>query len=83
MQKLAALALFAQATQPVLADKRIERVSAVLFSAAIRDGDMALGAARPEGAVAVDVGFAYWTVGGEAMEVGSLEKRREGERRCV
>lgn len=81
VQELAALSLFAQATQPVLADERVERVSAVLFAAAVGHGDVALRATSPEGAVAVDVGFAYWAVGGKAVEVGSLEERREGESR--
>lgn len=79
VQELAALPLLAQATQPVLADERVERVSAVLFAAAVGDGDVALRATSPERAVAVDVGFAYWAVGGKAVEVGSLEEGREGE----
>jgi hypothetical protein len=81
VQKLAALSLFAQATQPVLADERVERVPTVLLAAAVGDGDVALRAAGPEGAVAIDVGFAYWAIGGKAVEVGSLEERRKGERR--
>lgn len=83
VQEFAALALLTQATQPVLADKRIERVSTVLFAAAVGHGDMALRAAGSEGAVAVDVGFAYWAVGGEAVEVGPLEERCEGECWCI
>lgn len=57
VQELAALALFAQATQPVLADERVERVAAILLAAAAWDGDVALGAACSEGAVAIDVGL--------------------------
>lgn len=79
MQELAALSLLTQATQPVLADERVEGVSAVLLAAAVGDGDVALRAAGSEGTVAVDVGFTYWAIGGEAVEVGSLEERREGE----
>lgn len=37
VQELTALPLLAQATQPVLADERVERMSAVLFAAAIGD----------------------------------------------
>jgi hypothetical protein len=77
VQELAALSLFAQATQPVLADERVERVAAVLLAAAVGDGDVTLRAAGPEGAVAVDVGFTYWAISGKAVEVGSLEEWRE------
>lgn len=83
VQELAALALFTQAAQPVLAHERVERVSAVLLAAAVGDGDVALRAAGSEWAVAVDVRLAYWAIGWEAVEVGSLEERREGECRCV
>lgn len=81
VQELAALSLLTQATQPVLADERVEWVSAVLLAAAVGDGDVALRAAGSEGTVAVDVGLTYWAIGGKAVEVGSLEERREGERR--
>lgn len=83
VQELAALTLFTQAAQPVLAHERVERVSAILLAAAVGNGDVALRAAGSERAVAVDVGLAYWAIGGEAVEVGSLEKRREGECRCI
>lgn len=83
VQELAALSLFTQATQPVLADERVERVPTFLLAAAVGDGDVALRAAGAEGAVAVDVGFTYWAIGGKAVKVGSLEERREGEGRCI
>lgn len=83
VQELAALSLFTQAAQPVLADERVERVSTILLAAAVGDGDVALRATGSEGAVAVDVGFTYWAIGGKAVEVGSLEERREGECRRI
>lgn len=83
VQELAALSLFTQATQPVLADERVERVATILLAAAVGDGDVALGAAGSEGAVAVDVGLTYWAIGRKAVEVGSLEERREGEGRGI
>lgn len=79
VQELAALSLLTQATQPVLADERVEGVPAVLLAAAVGDGDVALRAPGSEGTMAVDVGFTYWAIGGKAVEVGSLEERREGE----
>lgn len=64
VQELAALSLFAQATQPVLADERVEGVSAVLLAAAVGNGDVALRATGSKRTVAVDVGLAYWAIGG-------------------
>lgn len=81
MQELAGLALLAQAPQPMLADERVEGVAeaTVLLCSAIGGGDVSVGAAGSEGAVAIGVGPAYWTVGGEAVEIGALEKWGEGE----
>lgn len=81
VQELAALALLTQATQPVLADERVEGVSTILLAAAVGGGDVALRAAGSQGAVTVDVGFTCGAIGRKAVEVGSLEERREGERR--
>lgn len=63
-------------------------MATILLAAAVGDGDVALGAACSEGAMAIDVGPTYWAIGRKAMEVGSLEERREGEgwgakRRCL
>lgn len=87
VQKLALLALLAQAAQPVLAHQRVEPAGRVLLllllllravlGAAVRD--VSLGAARAVGAAACLEGLAYRPIGGEADLVRLAEKWREAE----
>lgn len=85
VQKLALLALLAQAAQPVLAHQRVEPARRMLLlllrravlGAAVRD--VALGAARAVGAAARLEGSAYRAVGGEADLVRLAEEWREVE----
>lgn len=81
VQELARLALLAESTKPVLANERVEGMTtAVLLSAAaVGCRDVPFRAARAQRAVAVIVGFAYWSVGGQAVEICLLEERRKGE----
>ena len=72
MQKLAALSLLAQPTQPMLAHQIIEvRVT-------VR-GRMSIGTSRPQRTVALEVRLAGRVVGRDAMAIVLQQERREGE----
>jgi len=63
MQKLALIALLAKPPQPMLANQIIE--------VGIRIGrGVSIGTGCAGGTVALEVGFAHWTVGGDSVAVG-------------
>lgn len=84
VQELAALALLAQAAEPVLADEAAEGRcgggggGGLLVRGRVAGG-VPVGTACFERAVAGLVGFADGAVGGEGVLVGALEEGREGE----
>lgn len=81
VQELAGLTLLAESSEPVLANERVEGMAtAVLLStAAVGCRNVSFRAARAQRAVAVIVGFAYRSVGGQAVEICLLEEGRKGE----
>jgi hypothetical protein len=72
MQELAALALLAQATQPVLADQVIEVAITAL-------GDVTVGARAAHGAVALEVRLAWRARVRDAEALCREQERAEGE----
>jgi len=83
VQELARLALLAEPAQPMLAYQRPVSATVRLAGRVLRriGGDVSLGTARFEGAVARGVGFADGSVCREGVLVVALEEGREGE--CV
>lgn len=84
VQELAALALFAEAAQPVLADEGAEASFAGVTCATAGAGGwgrVAVGAVGFEWARPGEEGFADGSVGCKAVLIGALEEGREVE--CV
>lgn len=89
MEELACFAFLAQAAKPMLAHEGVEAAVIVgigvvaVCSIAARVLVMSIRAARAQGAVALEICFAYWSRRRcEPVLVCVLEKGREGEGVC-